>query len=749
MKLLAAGFVGIFEMVRTEKNSINQKRKDILYMAYNERIMAYRQKVKKFTEKLEDSFGYSELPEFVKQPQELIGTKLKDLTVKGHFGTWHSIDSIELEGERFFLMESDEYGNTVSHIAVNGVGKLVAEDLVHGFDAGFHEAMAEYFQEKGITYGQKEEMESENDLHKADSVKYPAFYPHPAGYAAEHGEQELFRVSHNVNIACKTAIEEALKENFDGMRLNSGVLRDVLDEYGAERIACVLSATLQRQTWDGRYSRSNKEWSEQVCILDNTVMGRDFNCDLELTSHPLLVDGFVDLFREELRQREKATTLETEWNGAGQPWTDELGQTVAEPELEGEDEIIDLGDERENVLAEMRGVIESGGETDVVKHFRARTEELFHSISDMNPSEIEETVKCHVQEKINESGIDAVIVNVALVGSRCRGLEKNGSDLDVVVELVTDEREDDLFSICNEGSLHIGEVMVDINPITAQRTGTLETYLPQVEEYLKEVRRERENEPVSLFHIRMNGGERWYKNTSEFDVKELCKVYAECENPFADMGKFGERMEAADYADIEQGERLSFSIEFNNETDKITIFDGKNFTSRGMREMLFLQQMEDELDAATELAVKIDCLFHDCDATLYQESVESMNENISEIAGTIRRGDIEHLTVWLANIIDDGLVSKEMERAVELLKELNDYETNTKIEKMEELNCIMVDNAPNNGAKEKGQKEETKKLQGKPVGRVSLKERLAQKQAIVSGRGDEPQENKKKIKREI
>ena len=615
---------------------------------------------------------------------------------------------------------------------------------------------------------QKAQMELKNYLHGSDSAEYPAFYPHPAGYAAEHGEQELFMVSHNVNIACKKAIEEALKENFDGMRLNPCAIRNVLEKYGSERIACVLSATLQQQTWDGRYSRSNKEWSEQACIPDNTVMGRDFNCELQLMSHPLIVDGFVDLFREELRQREKAIGLEKEQNEVGQSGTDESGRTAAGQEPGDEDEIIDLGDEREKVLAEMRGILESGVKTagafvesagnakqtgekddDVIAHFKERTEELFHSVSDMNPSEIEETVKCHVQQKIDESGMDAVIVNVALAGSRCRGLEKNGSDLDVVVELATDEREDHLFNIFNEGSLHIGEVAVDINPITAQRTGTLETYLPQVEEYLEGVRRARENEPVSLFHIRMNGGERWYKNTSGLDVKGLCKAYAECENPIMDMGKLGERMKAADHADIEQGERLEFSIEFNDETDKITIFDGKNFTCGGMREMLFLQRMEDVPDAATELAVKIDCLSHDCDVALYRESVESMEENVLGIAGAIRQGETGHLTEWLADIIDDGAGPEEMERAVELLKELNDFKPLAKIEEMEEQNYNMVDNVLNNGAGEKARKKEIQKQQDKPIGRVSLKERLAQKQALVSGRGSRTQEGKEKNHREM
>lgn len=450
-----------------------------------------------------------------------------------------------------------------------------------------------------------------------------------------------------------------------------------------------------------------------------------------------------------------------------QAGADEPGQTITEPELEDADELIDLGDEREKVLAEMKGILESGGEKaeglmesaeeeqagekedDTVTCFKAKTEELFHSISDMNPSEIEETVKCHVQEKIDESGMDAAIVNVAIAGSRCRGLEKDGSDLDVVVELSSNEREDVLFDIFNGDALHIGGVKVDINPITAQRTGTLDAYLPQVEEYLEELRRARENEPVSLFNIRMNGAERWYKNTSGLNVKGLCKAYAECGNPFADMGRFGERMGSEDYTDIEQGERLDFSIEFNGETDKITIFDGTDFICRGMREMLFIQKMEDEPDVAAELAVRIDCLSYDCDAALYRESAESMEKNVSDIAGAVRQGDTAHLTEWLADIIENGEEPERMERAVEILKELNDYKPFAQVEEMEEQNCNMIDNVLNNGAGEKVQKEENKKLQEKPAGRVSLKERLAQKQAIVSSRGKEPQEGIEKKHREM
>ena len=59
--------------------------------------------------------------------------------------------------------------------------------------------------------------------------------------------------------------------------------------------------------------------------------------------------------------------------------------------------------------------------------------------------------------------------------------------------------------------------------------------------------------------------------------------YAECDKPFVEMGKYGERIEEPDHASIGQGNRLDFSIEFNEETDQLTIFDGENFEHKGLR----------------------------------------------------------------------------------------------------------------------------------------------------------------------
>lgn len=53
-------------------------------------------------------------------------------------------------------------------------------------------------------------------------------------------------------------------------------------------------------------------------------------------------------------------------------------------------------------------VVPKNQENSIIADFREKTNELFHDISEMNPAEIEETVKCHVQAKIDEYDIDEV-----------------------------------------------------------------------------------------------------------------------------------------------------------------------------------------------------------------------------------------------------------------------------------------------------------------------------------------------------
>ena len=134
----------------------------------------------------------------------------------------------------------------------------------------------------------------------------------------------------------------------------------------------------------------------------------------------------------------------------------------------------------------------------VISDFRKRTTEQFHPVDGMSAGEIEEMVSYYVQAKIIENDLDAQVENVIISGSRCRGIEKNGSDLDVVVEYRGTVREDDFFNILHEDGFVIAGIAIDINPITEDKTGLLAEYLESAEQYLKEKAQERKLEKASV-----------------------------------------------------------------------------------------------------------------------------------------------------------------------------------------------------------------------------------------------------------
>ena len=134
----------------------------------------------------------------------------------------------------------------------------------------------------------------------------------------------------------------------------------------------------------------------------------------------------------------------------------------------------------------------------VISDFRKKTSEQFHAVDGMSAGEIEEMISYYVQAKIIENDLDVQVENVIISGSRSRGIEKNGSDLDVVVEYKGTIREDDFFNILNEDGFTIAGIAVDINPITEDKTGLLAEYLESVEQYLKEKAQERKPERPSV-----------------------------------------------------------------------------------------------------------------------------------------------------------------------------------------------------------------------------------------------------------
>ena len=305
---------------------------------------------------VDNRFGFFEIEDFVEQRKKIaerqhriedayINYDTLGVIVDGHEGTWQAIADKEISGEMFYLMESQEYGDTVANLLLHMDGDLVAEDLWNGIDYDAMEGVREYFEQRGISYSKldfplrerysidtavdepgdgafiimdhvtghpyrehgevltyhyREELSSMvESLNRANRD----VYRNTAEYARDHGEIEIYRSSMQENRACKQAIEQIIRENFDGMYLNSGVTKPVIDRFGMERTAYVLANTVQYAEWDQRYSRSNKEWV--ASIMEGEDLGERRTSFL-LESHPAVLDGFVSMFRKDYKELEVA-----------------------------------------------------------------------------------------------------------------------------------------------------------------------------------------------------------------------------------------------------------------------------------------------------------------------------------------------------------------------------------------------------------------------------------------------------------
>ena len=435
--------------------------------------------------------------------------------------------------------------------------------------------------------------------------------------------------------------------------------------------------------------------------------------------------------------------------------------------------------EREQLSERIRAEVPEADS--VVADFKAKTEELFNGINGQTQDDIEQTVWAYLQSKIDEYGIDVELVDVVVSGSRCRGLEKAGSDLDVVVEYKGREHEDDLFNAFNKDGLMIGGIKVDINPITEGKTGTLATYLPGVESYLAEKQAMQKALAVEAI-----------------PEKTVTLTVAEC-GEFHSLGEFHENIAGVEEAiavwksippermngipsiginiHIEGTERYE-DVEMDILSGKVIDLEVLDYVPDITDDPKAIEVIAELIDKlpdievrgslekwqAAILASQIDQLSYDYDTYQYQDTVEDREAQVANITEDIRNGNTGYLNDFLNAVISEGVregitdifgqgveiddseAVQTARRAKELLDKLAEYKPLAKVEELEEQNYNMIDNVLNNGA-EKKEQEQTK-------GRISIKEKLAEKKAVIEQRDkaertSPEKETEKKSQREM
>lgn len=148
------------------------------------------------------------------------------------------------------------------------------------------------------------------EMLNANPVKaYPEVYMGTLEKAMQERNVDAYLDSRKLNIDCKNAIEQAITENFDGMSLNPDTATGVIEKYGEERVAFVLANTLRQLSYDGRFSDGNKRWADGIDVPENISRGMDLNRDYIVSSHPAVLNGFIDMARNEIRTRKLEEVL--------------------------------------------------------------------------------------------------------------------------------------------------------------------------------------------------------------------------------------------------------------------------------------------------------------------------------------------------------------------------------------------------------------------------------------------------------
>lgn len=96
-----------------------------------------------------------------------------------------------------------------------------------------------------------------------------------------------------MNQDCANAIDKAISESRHDQNFYNlpDALNSVTKEFGLERVAFVVVATVQYYDYDGRFSRANNDWAQHFSVP------KDSESKVLLNTHLAVLDGFADEVR--------------------------------------------------------------------------------------------------------------------------------------------------------------------------------------------------------------------------------------------------------------------------------------------------------------------------------------------------------------------------------------------------------------------------------------------------------------------
>ena len=443
---------------------------------------------------------------------------------------------------------------------------------------------------------------------------------------------------------------------------------------------------------------------------------------------------------------------------------------------------------------------DSPGDAAVISAFKDKTKEEFHELGGMGPEAIETYVKDLVQEVAKEYNLSVNVEDVAVIGSRCRGIESEGENLEVAVYYSGSEPENVLDSTLHEsGNIIMGGVSLDIKPVSKELTGSLAEYLKEEETMLRDRQTQIERKsskqsiterdkpaPVITYTV-AECGEFHSHGAYREDIaaiEEARAVYDEIKQRNGNMIPavgiklhyeergyhdeqcdflYGNRIDLGDlayYPEISDSKeaisKLEDLIRAFPEAEVIGSIDGRgermaqapdNFIDMDTVKPVYV-------DEAAKLAAEIDRFSNDFDPYEYRDTVDNWEVQVQNIAADIRGGNTRDYRNYLKEVLTESDDIGSVRKAAELLVKLAEYKPLAKVEELEEENLNQIDNYLSNTVPkaevrkeihntehERMEEEERKRRRDE---RPSLRARLAEKKAIVAARGANPQREKQR-----
>lgn len=170
-----------------------------------------------------------------------------------------------------------------------------------------------------------------------DEVKMPV-YLQSAQYAIEQGDLDEYRNSRALSEECRDAIDKAISENFDGMRLKDGFISELIDKFGMERVQYIFATTIRENLGDGRYSPENKGWAENIPVSESQDERR--NCCLR--SHPAVIDGVVNSFKKYMRYNDFLDEVTNDKQNDNKEEKEELAESKFMKETSRGDKVVSI-----------------------------------------------------------------------------------------------------------------------------------------------------------------------------------------------------------------------------------------------------------------------------------------------------------------------------------------------------------------------------------------------------------------------